>query len=43
VAERHRCRIAAVLTADAELERVAHLAAALGRDFDQFPDAFAIE
>src|SRR5207247_2154909 len=43
VAERHRCRIATMLAADTKLERVARLAAALGRDSDQLADALAIE
>src|ERR1700722_17488234 len=43
VAERDRGRIAAVLAADAELEVLAHLAAALARDRDQFADALAID
>src|SRR5580658_4766908 len=43
VAERDRGRIAAVLAADAELEALAHLAAALARDRDQFADALAVD
>src|SRR5579883_1232091 len=43
VAELDRGRIAAVLAADAELEVLAHLAAALARDRDQFADAFAVD
>src|SRR4029077_4608028 len=43
VADRRGCRIAAVLAANAELERVARLAAAVRRDADQFADALAVE
>src|SRR5262245_5271010 len=43
VAERDRRRVATMLAADAELEGVAHLATAIGRDADQLADAFAVE
>src|SRR4029077_14300383 len=43
VAERNRCRIAAVLAADAELQAIARLAAAVGCDPDQLAHALAIE
>ena len=41
MAEEHRGRIAAVLAANAELQAVAHLAAALAGDVDQLADALA--
>src|SRR6476660_7385771 len=43
VAERHGCRIAAMLAANAELERVTRLAAAIGCDADQLADTVAVE
>src|SRR5258708_5853159 len=43
VADRHRGRIAAVLAADAELEVLARVAAALGRDLHQFAHALAVD
>src|SRR5262249_29500401 len=43
VAEEHRGRIAAVLAADAELQAVAHLAAARGGDVYQFAHALDVE
>src|SRR5260221_13263771 len=43
VAEHNRRRIAAVLTADADLEVPAHLAAALDADPNQRPDTVAVD
>src|SRR5436305_13161617 len=43
VAERNRRRIAAVLAADADLEVLAHLAAALHADPNQPPNAFTVD
>src|SRR4051812_48271103 len=43
VAERDRSRIAAVLAADANLEALAHLAAALDTDSHQRADAVAVD
>src|SRR5690242_15682735 len=43
MAESDRRRIATMLAADAELELGAHLAAALGRDLDQFADAVLVD
>src|SRR3954463_8962383 len=43
VAERDRCRIAAMLAANPELQRIARLAPALGRDANQLADAVSVE
>src|SRR6478735_5877346 len=43
VAEEHRGRIAAMLAADADLERGPGLAAALAADLDQLADALDVE
>jgi hypothetical protein len=43
VAEVDRCRVAAVLAADADLEAGARLAAALGADAHQLADAVLID
>ena len=43
MAERDRGRIAAVLAADADLEMLADLAAALDADLDQRADAVAVD
>ena len=43
VAERHRCRIAAVFAADADLEARPGLAAAGDADLDEFADAVAVD
>src|SRR3546814_3089514 len=43
VAEAHRRRVAAMLAADAELDVLAHAAAALGGQLDQFADAGLID
>jgi len=43
VAERDRCRIAAMLAADAHLQIRPRLASARDADLDQFADAIAID
>src|SRR5690242_8125181 len=43
VAERHRGGIAAVLTADADLQLLSDFSAALDADLDQFTDAFLVD
>src|SRR3954467_8846262 len=43
MAERDRRRIAAVLAADAQLQAIAHLTPAVGRDANEFADPFAVD
>src|SRR3954447_12963628 len=43
MAERDRRWIAAVLAANAELEAIAHLPPAVGRDANELTDAFAVD